>query len=159
MKFENLYKLMVNEAIDIEDTEELKADPVSIEANTPFPAMEPTLTPEAMTNDQKVDYLVKNSKVINRNPNKTEAEKIAQAKWIIENGFFDSFAETIGERQAAIQDIGEPEAEALEELPPELEADEPTPEDVVDIKTGLSAHKTLRQREQEAEEEALGGQD
>jgi hypothetical protein len=166
MKFENLYRLVVNsttlnEADALEDAQELSDDPelgINTDDTEPmsdvgFPAPTETVDPMMLSPDEKVEYLMKNSKILNKNPNWTDNDKRAKAEYIVKNDLFDAFVEPIEARLSGTAE--EPEAQAMEELPPDLESDEPTPEDIEDISGPLGAEQELRRREQEDEEEGM----
>ena len=164
MKFENLYRFIINEAEAIEDIQELDAD---------LPAATPAeKTPDQMTDDEKVDFLVQNSKIIQTGKGGVKlspTEAIKKAKDAIDNGYFEALYDGVKQRESIQADVGgtiaSPEAE-VDELEgedvienPDLEAEtEYRDEDMGTIKTGLSQHKKLRGLESEGEEE-FGGQE
>jgi hypothetical protein len=148
MKFDTLYKILVNEAEMIEDMAELEE----------VPSLEETpVEQRPQTEDEMIDYLVQNSPLISRGKGGVElspTEKVKKAKNAIDNGFFDVLYDGIQEKKAAVQSAAiEPEAEALDVLPQELEDTNPTDEDIADIAPALQSHRKLRQREQEDQEE------
>jgi len=162
MKFQNFYNLVcnsptLNEADAMEDAKELAADP-ALTTNTPFadkPIAQPMQSVQpmmftTMTNDDKIDYLMKNSTIVNK-PNKTEEEKRAIAAHMVANNLFDQ--EMFDDMEARnLAKLEEPEAGgALEELPPELEADIPTPEDIEDVNPAMRSHRRLGELESEDE--------
>lgn len=108
MKFEQLYKLMVNNTIkesdELEDTTELEQD-TEIEnpdiSSLSSPTEPNTTSRATMSNEEKVEYLLKHSQIINKNPNKTEAEKRAIANYMVENGFFEAMLAGIADRELA----------------------------------------------------------
>ena len=146
MKFENLFRLMINEADEIEDLAELDSD-ITTEK-----------TPDQMSDDEKIDYLVQNSTIIQTGKGGVElspTEKVKKAKDAIDNGFFDALYDGIQVKKDAMMSA-EPVG-ALDELPMDLESDEPTDEDVLDVPALGNFRKEKRQDELDAEE--FGGQD
>jgi hypothetical protein len=107
MKFDQLYKLMVNTTIitesdELEDASELNQDSETINPDISSLSTTTTssITPRAtMSNEEKVEYLLKHSQIINKNPNKTEAEKRAIANYMVENGFFEAMLAGIADRE------------------------------------------------------------
>jgi len=137
---------MINEADEIEDLAELDSD-ITTEK-----------TPDQMSDDEKIDYLVQNSTIIQTGKGGVElspTEKVKKAKDAIDNGFFDALYDGIQVKKDAMMSA-EPVG-ALDELPMDLESDEPTDEDVLDVPALGNFRKEKRQDELDAEE--FGGQD
>lgn len=151
MKFESLYRIIINEAEAIEDLGELSGDATSQGMGIDPTGTESDLetSPDLMSQDQKIDFLIKHSTVINNNKNLTRAEQEAKAEFIIQNGFFDAIYDGVIQRKA--NDAG-----ALEQLPAELEDPNATPDDIEDIKPALADHQRQRKLDAEADEEFSG---
>lgn len=154
MKFDSLYRIMINEAEAIEDTAELTADPLS----TPAPELEGEGMDELAadvkptTEDEMIDYLVQNSTIIGTGKGGrilTPTEKIKKAKDAIDNGFFDALYDGIQLKKA--------EKPAVEELPSDLESDLPTDDDMNDVPAVDEFRKEKEQEDLEADE--LSGQE
>ena len=134
MKFENLYRIMINEGDAIEDLQELDTDITTDK------------TPEQMSDDEKIDYLVNNSNALQRGKDGVElspTEKVAKAKSAIDNGFFDDFYEAIQSRKQKDEMEDEEIVPSMEELP-DLPA--------------LGYHRK-EQEQQRLDDEEFGGQD
>lgn len=147
MRFDNLYKLMINtESEEIEDLAELDTDITTDK------------TPDQMSEDEKIDYLVQNSTIIQTGKGGaplSPTERVKKAKDAIDNGFFDALYDGIQIKKDAMN--AQPEVDALEELPADLELDEPTDEDVEDVPALGDFRKEKRQ--QDMEEEEFSGQE
>ena len=152
MRFDTLYKFMINEAEAIEDTAELTADPLS----TPAPELEGEGMDELAadvkptTEDEMIDYLVQNSTIIGTGKGGrilTPTEKIKKAKDAIDNGFFDALYDGIQLKKA--------EKPAVEELPMDLESDLPVADDLTDV-PALGEYEKEKRSQQDSENEFSG---
>lgn len=168
MKFDKLYKLIVNEADELTD----QADLAEVSAT---PDVTPSVSndPATMSDEEKVEYLMKNSLILNKNKDKTETEKRAQASYMVKNGFFDAMLGGMADREAVRKSIktelaGDEEVgggetiddvEGLEELPSDLAADVPETSDIEDIGGGLSTYRRQKKEELEDEEEIPSDQE
>jgi hypothetical protein len=162
MKFENLYRIVINskslnEATDLELGQELADDTTADTQFTDKPVTSaPMVDPTSMSDDDKIEYLMKHSTIINKNPNRTDAEKHAQAAYLVKNDLFETMYDVIQSKLEAGADMANG---AMEALPPDIESDVPEADDIEDISGSLGASKRLGQLETEEEEEALHGQD
>lgn len=166
MKFDNLIKIVLNEADEYIDQRELDdvddissdtditSDDADITSDTAINDIEPenTMTSDDnMTDEQKIDFLVKHSKIINRNPDKTESQKIADAKSIVKNGYFDAFKEAIDDRQ-----ISDPNADISDDN--SIGTEDATRDDIESLGSTYDSDVRMRKLENQDEEE-FGGQD
>lgn len=155
MKFENLYRLVINEAEAIEDVKELASD--TQEQQHEDELLTKAMNGDKMTENDMINFLITHSDIVSKGKDGiplTPTEKIEKAKRIIELGAFESI------RDGVIDRIEKQKAEvgALEQLPPELEDPNATPDDIRDIQAGLSDYERMKKLEGEGEEE-FGGQD
>ena len=151
MKFDSLYKIIVNEADAIEDVQELATDPIADEDLGEIAEQKP------QTEDEMIDYLVQNSTIIGTGKGGrilTPTEKIKKAKDAIDNGFFDALYDGIQQKKLAQVPNEEP---ALEELPPDLEKATPSPDDLADVPALDEFERENKAREMEEDE--LSGQE
>jgi hypothetical protein len=148
MEFDKLYKIFMNETLNEaeahEDLRELQNDPTV--------GVDPTNV-ATFSDEEKVDYLMKHSKILNQNPNWTDNEKRAKAEYLVTNDMFDALAEPIEVRMQSDEMGGDDVMGALEQLPVELDTNLASDDDMDEIKGGYDSEQELRRREQEDEDE------
>jgi hypothetical protein len=103
-----------------------------------------------MNHEEKIQYLMQYSRILNKNPNWTDNDKRAKAEYLVNNDLFDAFIDPIEARF---------EAEQEEDPNADITAGADGLEDIGDIKSSFRADRELRQREMEDEEEAMHGRD
>jgi len=122
MKFDQLYKLMINEANEIEDADELAA----FSAEPPEAPEIEDVDPSTMSDSQKVDYLMNNSELWNKDglpPSKLQVH----ANVIAQNGeLFKMLFDKIESKKTPVQTLGPDDLDATDtmmddELPPEAD--------------------------------------
>lgn len=126
MKFDNLCNLILKEADEIEDTNELTEDQ---------PPMD-VINSEPITREDKIQYLTRIlPDIAEKNRNKTPAQLAARAEWILDNDLYDVVRSAHEENVAAQAELSAQDDEigALEELPPELDNPNPSEEDIPDV--------------------------
>jgi len=154
MKFENLYRIIINEAEAIEDIKELATDTQEIEHEDEL--MNKAINGEKMTENDMINFLVSHSDIVAKGKDGiplTPTEKIEKAKRIIELGAFESIRDGVVNRiEKQKLDVG-----VMEPLTPDLASDEPTVDDLPDV-PGLQHHKK-EEEEAARDAEEFGGQD
>jgi hypothetical protein len=161
MKFDNLYRLVVNSSVlnegsPSEDLKELNQDgaasgiPTQVSPDEGFTSPTARKDPRAMNHEEKIQYLMQYSRILNKNPNWTDNDKRAKAEYLVNNDLFDAFIDPIEARF---------EAEQEEDPNADITAGADGLEDIGDIKSSFRADRELRQREMEDEEEAMHGRD
>jgi len=125
---------MINEGDAIEDLAELDTDITTDK------------TPEQMTDDEKIDYLVQNSNIIQTGKGGVElspTEKVKKAKDAIDNGFFEALYDGVQSRKQK-EEMGDEE-----EIVPPVELPE---------LPALNYHNKEQEQER-LDQEEFGGQD
>lgn len=151
MKFDSLYKIMVNEANESEDGAEISGEPVVDLEGGNTDAIGDALGGEGLaimpeTREEQIAYLTKALPEISvKNKSKTPEQLAANAAWIVDNDMFDAVYEAHEEKKAEMSKV-------LEPLPQDLETDKPTSEDLPDV-PALGQHRREREEEERDQEE------